>query len=695
MKKVKPGKSLQDLFPNLVNEWSFSLNAPLTPKEVSYGSKKCVWWVCSRGHEWKTSVCSRTGGSTSCPKCVSATSDFELRMYSELAYFFPRTEHRHKIGTREVDIFIPDLNVGIEFDGYFWHKDRVDKDDHKARYLRSSGIVLIRLRDEGLPLSDGDLQVSRNSKSKRDVDSLFLFLRGICTTASLRRKLNLYLKRRSFINESFYKGLLYCLPGPLPGKSFLDHFPLIAKDWNYKRNGSLLPSNVTPVSGRKVWWICAKGHEWNARIAGRSKGSGCPYCSGLRLSDNNRLTLVKPNLISQWDFSKNVTRPERVSAGTNRKFWWICSKGHSWKASVNSRSSGCGCPFCAGLLASPTNNFAVSYPKLVSFWDFFRNGKLTPQAITPTSSKLIWWICPNGHRWKQRLRSFLLTKDNCPVCSGKRVSKKVSLKSLNPTLSSEWNKQRNGTLKPSDVHVKSNKKVWWKCLHGHEWQAIVASRSKGNGCPKCAGFIATPERNLATIFPLLAKEWNYKRNHNPPDFYTPFSNKKVWWLCSKGHEWQIGINIRSRGNNCPFCSGKKTCLSNSLLSLNPILASEWNPKNFFRPDQVRPNSHKKVWWKCSKGHEWFATIASRNNGRGCPLCSNKSVSSENCLMTTHPALASEWHLDKNVLLTSKDVVAGSHKKVWWKCKLGHEWQAVVKARSNGTGCPICYRKSHR
>ena len=40
-----------------------------------------------------------------------------------------------------------------------------------------------------------------------------------------------------------------------------------------------------------------------------------------------------------------------------------------------------------------------------------------------------------------------------------------------------------------------------------------------------------------------------------------------------------------------------------------------------------PNSVQKVWWKCSKGHEWQATIANRNKGSGCPICTSEQKTS--------------------------------------------------------------------
>ena len=59
------------------------------------------------------------------------------------------------------------------------------------------------------------------------------------------------------------------------------------------------------------------------------------------------------------------------------------------------------------------------------------------------------------------------------------------MQTLNPVLASEWNYEKNNDLTPADVMLNSGKKVWWKCSKGHEWQATIDSRNRGNGCPKC------------------------------------------------------------------------------------------------------------------------------------------------------------------------------------------------------------------
>jgi hypothetical protein len=201
--------------------------------------------------------------------------------------------------------------------------------------------------------------------------------------------------------------------------------------------------------------------------------------------------------------------------------------------------------------------------------------------------------------------------------------------------------------------------------------------------------------NLYVTNPILTEEWHPTKNQPlTPEDVTPNSNRKVWWMCKKRHEWHANINDRSSGNGCPFCSNRYVNIDNCLQTKNPKLSLEWHPtKNVkLKPSDVVPNSHKKVWWKCKKGHEWQANVSSRNRGGGCPYCSNKAVNNENCLQTINPIISKEWHPTKNQPLTPLNVTPNSGKKVWWMCKKGHEWQAIIYNRNRGTGCPLCRNK---
>ena len=258
----------------------------------------------------------------------------------------------------------------------------------------------------------------------------------------------------------------------------------------------------------------------------------------------------------------------------------------------------------------------------------------------------------------------------------------------------EWNYEKNGDLNPLELTAFSNRKVWWKCEKGHEWEAKIQNRSNGTNCPYCSGKqVLKGFNDLATLYPEVAKEWHPTKNTTLPSEYLPFSNKKVWWICDKGHEWEAVIGQRVNGTGCPYCSGNRILSgTNDLKTLFPEIAKEWHPtKNEnLKPCDVAPQSHRKVWWKCEKGHEWQATIAHRVNGTGCPYCSNRVVlRGFNDLATLNPNLAKEWHPIKNGTLTPFDVTVGSDKKVWWICDKGHEWIASIDKRTKGTACPIC------
>ena len=127
----------------------------------------------------------------------------------------------------------------------------------------------------------------------------------------------------------------------------------------------------------------------------------------------------------------------------------------------------------------------------------------------------------------------------------------------------------------------------------------------------------------------LMAEWNWERNTAvAPSQLTLGNKKKVWWKCSKGHEWQSAVSNRTKGSGCPYCSGRYSIKGeNDLKTINPTLAKEWNyeKNNGLTPMDVLPSSNKKVWWKCQKGHEWITSVANRSKGNGCPYCSNKIV----------------------------------------------------------------------
>lgn len=272
------------------------------------------------------------------------------------------------------------------------------------------------------------------------------------------------------------------------------------------------------------------------------------------------------------------------------------------------------------------------------------------------------------------------------------------LQSNNTALLKEWNTEKNGNDQPWTFSFGSHRKVWWKCEHGHEWQAEIKSRVQGSGCPVCSDRIVIAGVNdLQTTHPAVASEWHPVKNGDvSPNAISAGTSRKYWWKCEHGHEWFAAVSTRTRGSGCPICAGKRVVEGfNDFASLFPELAKEWiTEKNLpLTPETVMPYSNKRVWWRCEKGHEWQAYISARtSSSSGCPYCTGRMVlAGFNDLATLYPEIAAEWHPTKNGELTPSMVTAGSRKRVWWRCAEGHEWRAIICSRTGKKkhGCPVC------
>lgn len=488
-------------------------------------------------------------------------------------------------------------------------------------------------------------------------------------------------------------------------QTLLSEFPGLAAQWNYKKNGDLTPEDIAPHSGKKVWWKCEKGHEWQETVNMRSRKYGCPYCAGKRIAVGfNDLATCIPKIAAQWHPTKNGDlTAENVTSKSNKRVWWRCEKGHEWQAKVNNRANGTGCPYCAGRRAFiGYNDLETKAPELAAQWDYEKNGKLTPRDVTLHSGKRVWWKCPEcGYSWKTAISTRAIGIQ-CPVCSGKKIIPEVnSLQALRPELANEWHPTFNGNLTPARVTIGAKKKVWWKCKEGHEWQAFICNRKKGSGCPYCAGERVIPGKtDLATLYPDIAAEWHPTKNGVlTPDQVKPGAKQKVWWRCANGHEWEAAVYSRTNRVGCPYCSGKRVIVGKTdLATTHPALCSEWHPtKNgSLTPQDVSAGSHKPVWWQCEKGHAWKTMVKDRVRGNGCPYCAGqRAILGETDLQTLCPEVAKKWNMTKNAPLTPDKVSRYSNKKVWWQCPVcGHEWMSRVLEQSTAY-CPNCEGRERR
>lgn len=268
--------------------------------------------------------------------------------------------------------------------------------------------------------------------------------------------------------------------------------PNVSKEWHPTKNGDLKPEYFTSGMKNIVWWKCEKGHEWSASIYNRTvHNSKCPYCLKKKaLVGLNDLCTTNPELLKEWHPTKNENlSPNELMAGSNRKVWWICEKGHEWQSTVAIRVyNKSGCPICASKkILVGFNDLTTTNPELVKEWNYEKNENLIPESFSRGSSQKVWWVDELGHEWQARIIDRAIKGSKCPFCYGKKVLEGFNdLATLRPDIANQWDFVKNGDLKPTDVRVGSEKKVWWKCEKGHVWQSTICNRTLRNqGCPIC------------------------------------------------------------------------------------------------------------------------------------------------------------------------------------------------------------------
>ena len=343
-------------------------------------------------------------------------------------------------------------------------------------------------------------------------------------------------------------------------------------------------------------------------------------------------------LMAEWDWKKNEElgfNPQTLTIGSGIKVWWLCSKNHSYLASLSHKSQGRGCPFCARKkVLFGFNDLSTLYPSIAKEWNLYKNHPLKPSEVVSGTHKIVWWTCPKNHDYQMSVLDRTQGL-NCPICSSRRIVEGINdLATTHPQLLNEWNWEKNNVLGafPNHIPHASNKKVWWKCnTCQYEWMTSPNNRSRGTNCPVCANRIIISGKNdLLTKYPLIAKRWHPTLNEIAPSQVAPNSNQKAYWTCEKDNRHYFYTRIDHMVNSniaCPVCANQSIIVGiNDLTTTHPQLIEEWDfQKNTkYKPQDFTYGNTQKVWWKCKKGHSWQSTIASRTTQKcGCPTCSKE------------------------------------------------------------------------
>jgi len=349
--------------PELMAEWDWEANnaIELYPNKISYGADKIANWKCSRGHRWKAVIYSRTGGDkVGCPHCnkENRTSFPEKAIAFYISKFFPDIIENYRVpefGKNELDIFIPCLRIGIEYDGSHWHK-KTEKDIAKDKLCTAKKIMLIRVREPLCPQYSSDsikVILADNNDSELAKAILDVF-RIINERHGLNHIPDVDLKRDNAEIQSSTLSRIKAMS--------IANSPLI-NEWDNINNHGIDPSMVSLFSNRKFWWVCPTcGNNWYASASHRASGENCPVCAGQKVVKGyNDLETLFPQIAKEWDTTRNNIFPYEVSGKSNKKYWWVCSKcGHHWKTQVYVRTGmNCGCPECKKISISKKNGRKV------------------------------------------------------------------------------------------------------------------------------------------------------------------------------------------------------------------------------------------------------------------------------------------------------------------------------------------------
>ena len=352
------------------------------------------------------------------------------------------------------------------------------------------------------------------------------------------------------------------------------------KEWNYEKNYPLTPQDFPPASSKSVWWKCSKcGYEYKSKIGNKNiLKRGCPCCTNrIAVKGKNDLATTHPQLAKEWHPTKNTLTPDSVVYGTAKKVWWLCPKGHEYKASILHRGHGTDCPICNSGRQTSFAEQAVFYyvKKLFSdavnrYKDIFSNGMeldiYIPSIKTAIEYDGVFYhkreklqremkkykICQKHNIKLIRIKEADITQDKTQEQTADFVFHVPGLgdtkKALDKAISILLSEITSATAlfpsyvyTPVDINTERDK---------YEIRAYMTERLKNS---------------LAHLRPDLAKEWHPTKNgHFKPSMVSLHSDRKAWWLCPAcGNEYEASVGHRVDGTGCPKCGIKKSSLSKS------------------------------------------------------------------------------------------------------------------------------------
>jgi hypothetical protein len=284
--------------PKLAEEWHPTKNGDLTPWDVFPVTARTVWWQCKNNndHEWQAKISNRKN-NRGCPTCKmeQQSSFYEQAIFYYVKQIFPSSENKIALELNEsektlwtknkieLDIYIPELQIGIEYDGGFHIKDQIyERDKKKSKIMHLKKITLIRIRNDKLREWNEDIVFLHDENKDNTFNACIVNLLSFINDKYypdnqfeeiIRIQRDIDIKKHTLEIFSQYIQLQ-------KENSLAITHPDLVREWHPIKNGNITPYHVTQGSGMKVWWQCLSNntHEWEAAIYSRTSGNGCNSC---------------------------------------------------------------------------------------------------------------------------------------------------------------------------------------------------------------------------------------------------------------------------------------------------------------------------------------------------------------------------------------------------------------------------------
>lgn len=387
---------------------------------------------------------------------------------------------------------------------------------------------------------------------------------------------------------------------------------ILMQYWDTIKNQELgyYPENITTHSSKTFpYWKCEKGHSWQRQpvVQNRVKNP-CPFCAGIQVSSDNNIAILFPDIVLDWDYSKNKSLPSEYVPRSTYKAYWICHIcGHKWQTKIAHRTQdGTGCPNCAKKehakkLSTPTikDSLEEKYPNLLKEWDYNKNNIL-PSQVYANSSKKVWWICEYGHSWEGEISA--RTRKNptgCPFCARKSNTSfpEQALFFYFSKVTTAINRD-NSTGEEIDIFLPDlNARIEYNGSFFHS----IKNRKEKDLQKK--DFFKSQNLFVITITDSSVNKVDQEN--------------KIIYVKEYDFEWGIREAFKMIGISAPIINLEKdrqtiianylyTTKKNSLAIKVENILEFWDYKKNYplSPLQIPPYFTKSVWWICARKHNW-------------------------------------------------------------------------------------------